>query len=116
MVPATENDVQLLALIHALRSATDEMKRLGHQQDRQASSIEDVSNVVHSIDKRLAVIEANSLTRRVEVVEVDVQKLKEAEQRRQGAIGMVDWLGRNWPLVIGGVVLVGYGVVNNGGV
>ena len=116
MVPASENDVQLLALIHALRSATDEMKRLGNQQDRQASSIEDVSNVVHSIDKRLAIIEANSLTRRVEVVETDVQKLREAEQRRQGAIGMVDWLGRNWPLVLAILVLTGYAVLDKGGV
>lgn len=114
MVPAEQSDVTMLALIQALRSATDEMKRLGHQQDRQASSIDEVSNVVHSIDKRLAIIEANSLTHRVEKVETDVSKLKEAEQRRQGAIGMIDWVGRNWPLLLAIIALIAIELTHRG--
>lgn len=115
LVPSNEAGVENLALIHALRANADAMKRLGAQQDRMSGKIDTMHNVVHDIDKRLAVIEGNSLASKVEEIEKEVDKLKEAEQRRQGAIGLGEWFAKSWPSLIAFLALVVYVILNEGG-
>lgn len=106
MVPASESEATHLVLIHALRSNADAMKRVADQQDRISGKVDSVSEVIHDMDKRLAVIEANSLSTKVANIDERLTDLEEAEQRRMGAIGLGDFILRAWPAVVGFLVLL----------
>lgn len=105
-IPVGETDVSNLSLIHALRATSDQMKRVADQQDRMSGKMDSVSNVVHDIDKRLAVIEGNSLSSAVKDHDERLAALEAAEQRRQGAVGLWDFVLKSWPAVLGFVVLL----------
>lgn len=104
-VPASESQVSGLSLIHAMRTMSDGMSRLADQQDRQSSKLGEVSEVIHGMDKRLAIIEANSLARMVDEHEKRIEALEIDKQRREGAINLADWFFKNWPGIIGFVAL-----------
>lgn len=114
MIPANEADVNNLAIIHALRATADGMKRIAEQQDEAHKQMNAALAGIHDIDKRLAIIEANSLTHRVEVLDARVQVLEDERQRRLGAVGLVDWISRNWPLALASVGVLVYLVLNGG--
>lgn len=105
-VPMNESDVSNLSLIHALRATSDQMKRVADQQDRMSGKMDSVSNVVHDIDKRLAVIEGNSLQTTVKEHDERLAALEAAEQRRVGAIGLWDFVLKSWPAVLGFLILL----------
>lgn len=115
LVPASESDVNQLAVIHALRANADGLKTLGSQLDRQSRKISDLVDMAHSADKRLAVIESNSLQTKVKEIEHEVDDLKAAEQRRIGAIKLSEWLSKNWPAVVAFVGLIVYVVLSQTG-
>lgn len=106
MVPAHEADVSNLAVIHALRTAADGMKRLGEQQDRMSGKIDDIGKGVHDIDKRLAIIEGNSLNTVVKEHDARLGRLEEAEQRREGAVKLWDFVLKSWPAIAGFITLL----------
>jgi hypothetical protein len=114
MVPASEGDVHNLAVIHALRTTADGMKRLADQQDQYRDQISEIVQGIHQIDKRLSIIEANSLTHRVDAHDLRIKVLEDDRQRRIGAVGLVEWMGKNWPAIALFVALVVYMVINNG--
>jgi hypothetical protein len=116
MVPAREGDVQHLALIHALRANADAVKRVGVQQDRISDKIGTVHDLVHDIDKRLAVIEGNSLSATVSELDERVQHLEQQEQRRIGAVGLWEWGNKSWPAIIAFISLIGYAVLDKVGI
>lgn len=107
MVPASSGSVEHMALIHALRTVSDGMKRLGEQQDRQSKKIDQVLDVSHSLDKRLTVIESNSVAKVVEDHEERIHKLENSEERRAGAVSAWEWLLKSWPALVGFVALLG---------
>src|SRR5690348_7804217 len=106
MVPADEARMEHLAVIHALRSAADGMKRLGEQQDRHGAKLDELVTGMHSVDKRLAIIEANSLSTTVAEIDERVTALEATDHRRQGAIGLWDFVLKSWPAIVGFVLLV----------
>jgi polyhydroxyalkanoate synthesis regulator phasin len=114
MVPANEGDINTLAVIHALRATADGMKRIAEQQDESHRQMTAALAGIHEIDKRLAIIEANSLTHRVEALDTRVQVLEDERQRRLGAVGLVDWISRNWPLALASIGVLVYLVLNGG--
>lgn len=111
LVPASERDVNQLAIIHALRANADGLKTLGNQMDRQSRKIDGIVDTTHSVDKRLAVIEGNSLQTKVKEIEGDVEELKADKQRREGAIRFGEWFFKNWPAVFAFVGIVVYVVL-----
>ena len=111
-VSKRESDVESMAFIHALRANADGMKRLGDQLDRQSGKLDRVGDLVHDIDKRLAVIEENSLSSKVSDIEERVHKLEDSEQRRLGAVGLFEWAGKSWPAVVGFISLVVYVIID----
>lgn len=112
MVPKSEGDVSNLLILHALRTTSDALKRVGDQQDRQSKKIDNVLEGVHKLDTRMAVLEANTLAAQVEELKKDVDMLKEKEHQRMGAIGLFDWVSKSWPAILAFVGLAVYVIVN----
>lgn len=115
MVPKSEGDVSNLLVLHALRTTSDALKRIGDQQDRHSNKIGDVLKGVHQLDTRMAVMEANTLAAQVAELKEDVDKLKEKEQQRVGAIGFADWVSKSWPAILAFIGLVVYVILNESG-
>lgn len=65
MVPAGDTDIARMAMIHALRAQSDVLERIAALQDKQDGALKEAVEALHSIDKRLTVIESNSLDREV---------------------------------------------------
>lgn len=105
-MPVQDTDISNLSLIHALRANSDQMKRVADQQDRMSSKMDAVGNVVHDIDKRLAIIEGNSLASAVKDHDERLAALEASEQRRAGAVGLWDFMLKSWPAVLGFLVLL----------
>lgn len=63
MVPAADTEVARMAMIHALRAQSDVLERIAALQDKQDTALKEVVDALHSIDKRLTVIENNSIDR-----------------------------------------------------
>jgi hypothetical protein len=90
------------------------MKRIADQQDRISGKIDSTSEVIHDIDKRLAVIEGNSLSTTVAHHDERLTLLENAEERRKGAVGLWDFVLKSWPAIIGFVLLISAILVANG--
>ena len=109
MVPRSEDDATSLIFIHALRANADAMKRMADQQDRISGKVDGVSDLIHHMDKRLAVIEANSLAPAVKDHEARIVALEGDRNRRVGAVGALDATAKYGPMalaIIGALFLV----------
>lgn len=122
----TTNDDQLgrLSLIEAIRANTDAVSRIGNRADTQDKKLDEIVKALGAIDRRMTIIEHNSTPRDLERVETSVSALHvhmEAEVRaldvrltaleaernqRKGALGLVEWVSRNWPAIIGFAILL----------
>ena len=105
--PVQSAELTNIALVHALRSQTDVLQRIVDHQDKFDTAVTEIRGGVHSIDKRLAVIENGSLdrgvsrnTERIGKLETDVGVLKTAEAKREGAAGLVSYISSNWGLLV----------------
>jgi hypothetical protein len=122
----TENDEQLgrLSLIEAIRANTDAVSRVGIRADAQDKKLDDIAKALAAIDRRMAILEHNSTPRDLERMEADFEKevtqlqarltavdvrltaLEAERNQRKGALGLVEWIGRNWPALIGFAALL----------
>lgn len=100
MVPREEGDATHLVFIHALRANADAMKRIADQQDRISSKVDGVSEGIHSLDKRMSVIEANSVTKKVERLEDRIAMLEKARDQQVGAVGALDAAAKYGPMAL----------------
>lgn len=110
---STDDQLGRLSLIEAIRANTDAVSRMGVRSDTQDKKLDDIVKALGAIDRRMTIIEHNSTPRDLERVEADVRALDvrltalEAERnQRKGALGLVEWLGRNWPAIIGFALLL----------
>ncbi len=88
--------------IEALRQITDNLKRLNDGQAEQLRAL-------HGIDNRLTRIESNSVNAKVTTLEGKVDALESDRDKRVGAIGAIEWLGKHWPLIallVGAIMFV----------
>jgi len=106
MRPSDDSDLRTVTVLHALQTTSEGIKRLADHQDRQSLQITSVSDVVHSMDKRLAIMEANSLLTRVEKHGERLDALEDKEQRRAGAVNAAEWGLKHWPGVVGFIALI----------
>lgn len=118
-VPADEARVAQMATNHALREVSQSLGRVATRLEGQDDKLGRVGDALHSIDKRMALIEAsqtakdNEWRKDVERLDKDLSGVKErvdslcaAEAKRQGAISLYDFMLKSWPAIvgIGGVV------------
>lgn len=104
----TDDQLGRLSLIEAIRANTDAVSRMGNRTDGQDKKLDDIGKSLAAIDRRLSVMENNSTPRDLQRVEDEVTALDvrvtalEAERnQRKGALGLVEWVSRNWPAIIG---------------
>lgn len=94
LMPVPEEHALRQFEIQALRQITDNLKQLNE-------NVRDLSKEVKNVDTRLIRIESNKVEPEVEKLKSDVQKLMTEKHRRDGALGLTQWIFRNWPAVLG---------------
>lgn len=99
LMPVTDEHALRQFEIEALRQITDNLKRLNEKMDKQSDDI-------RSIDARLIRIESNSVSASVQKLETEMESIKAERNRREGAFGLVEWLFKNWPGILGFFALV----------
>lgn len=105
LAPPSTTDETLLRAIQIMQSIVD-------HQTRFDSEIGEIKDTMHSIDKRMAVLETSTLERdlqsanerlnrhseRIRVLETD-------KERRDGAVSSLTWIGNNWAWIAAFVAL-----------
>ena len=111
-MPVPESHTRPLE-IEVLRQITDALNRAADRGDRTEAKLDEIGKILHKVDNRLTVIETNSLEREVERNRVAIASLDKrmllleaTDYRRQGAMGLFEWLLKNWPGVLGFIALV----------
>lgn len=107
-VPVHDDDAMRGFLLQALRANTSAVAQLGEQSAAREGKLDQINVALHSIDKRLAVIENSSLARDVETLrgdfnklEAEVRVLQGLESERKGAMKTAEWFRRWWPAIVG---------------
>jgi hypothetical protein len=95
-----ESAVGHAAIVEALRLVGETMSRIADRQDILSGKMAEQGETLHAIDKRLAVFENNSLTSTVKSLEARVSALELTGARQQGAVGVGEWLTRNWIAIV----------------
>lgn len=91
----------LLKTLHVLNGIVD-------TQNNCSNEIGEIKATMHSIDKRMAVIETSTLERdinraydRIDKHSARIEELEADKQRRDGAFSSLTWLGSNWGWIAG---------------
>lgn len=87
-MPVTEHQAAELMGIEALRSINKAL-------DKVAEKLEANTETLHGMDKRLTKMEANDALLQALVIKVDA--LERDKDRRDGAVGLVEWLSKVGP-------------------
>lgn len=81
-------------------------------QNGFSAEISEIKAFVHSIDKRMAVMESNTvekeITQVIKRLDRHSDRIKELEtdkQQRDGAVRSMTWLGNNWAWIAGIIAL-----------
>ena len=93
------------AILQALQSSAEGVSRVAEQGREHARQLKEISETLHVIDKRLAVVESGSVQAKVDDHEKRIVVLEAEENRRKGALGMGGWMVKNWPAMIGYIAL-----------
>ena len=99
--------------IEVLRQITDALNRAADRGDRTETKLDEIGKILHKVDNRLTVIENTSIEREVErnrvaIAGLDkrVTLLEATDNKRQGAMGLFEWVLKNWPGLVGFIILV----------
>lgn len=119
IMAATETaDVARMAMIEAIRQLGDNGKATNEILKGMQAELRDVRERVIRIEasEYSGALKKTERDLKDTIIRVDtrvddlgerVDKLEAAEDRRKGALGLVEWFTRNWPAVIGFAALVG---------
>lgn len=126
IMTATEPaDVATMAMIECLRSLADGNKKTGQVLEGMQAELRDVRERVIRIEasefklevqEARAAVESAKREADLEIAAIDkrVLALEADKNRRDGALSLVEWVGRNWPAIIGFVLLIGFVALANG--
>lgn len=95
-----ESSVGHAAIVEAIRLVGETMSRIADRQDVLSGKMAEQGETLHAIDKRLAVFENNSLATTVKDLEQRVTALELTGARQQGAVGVGEWITRNWIAIV----------------
>lgn len=99
-------DVATLAMIEAVRQLADNGKATNRILEGMQVELRDVRERVIRIEAAEYKGSIEKMDDRCCTLEERIDKLEASEHRRQGALGLVEWMGRNWPALIGFVGLI----------
>lgn len=124
LVAMPDDALGRMALIEAVRANTDAVSRMAGQSEALGAKMDRMNESIHGLDRRISLIENNTVERdlermrsmlkeqeasfdnKCEALDVRVTELEGERNRRIGALGFVEWIGKNWPAVIGFVFIV----------
>lgn len=101
MMPVPEDHAVRMIEIEAIRQVTDNLRRLNGHAEKTNEALDRVGERLHSIDIRLVKIESNRVSEEVSKLQAEVDLLKQDKARREGALGLGNWVLKNWPSIIG---------------
>lgn len=93
-------------ILEALRISAEGVSRVAEQGSEQARQLKEISDTLHNMDKRLALLENGGVSTKVDDHEKRIAVLEAAENIRKGALGMGGWLVKNWPALLGYIGLI----------
>lgn len=113
--PADPSRLDVSTLLEAIRISAEGVSRVAEQGSEHSRHLREISETLHSMDKRLALVENGGVSTKVDDHEKRIAVLEAAENMRKGAIGLGGWVVKNWPAMVGYigliVVLVEKGIV-----
>jgi hypothetical protein len=95
-----EGHVNFAEILSALVSTASKLESVMRQQNDDKAQLKEIVDTLHKLDKRMAVFESNSVAGLVKDHEQRIAKLEARGYRQEGALGVVDWLAKNWPSLI----------------
>ena len=117
ILTATEPaDVAQMAMIECLRQIADGNKTQSKILDGMQVELRDVRERVIRIEATEVKGAIDKVNRRADDLEDRVDKLEAIEDRRTGALNLTNWVLRNWPAVVGYIVLAAIMLLSKGGV
>lgn len=93
-------------ILEALRISAEGVRRVADQGVEHGQLLKEMGQTLHSIDKRLTVLETGGVQAKVDDHEKRLAVLEAEENRRKGAIGLGGWIVKNWPALVGYVGLI----------
>lgn len=114
LMPVSDDQAYKQIEIEALRGIADSVKRSNDCLKELSAGLKELSGEVRTVDKRLTRIEANKLEPTVDKLKADVEELLADKYRRDGALGLAAWSARNWPAIIGYLILLASMLAANG--
>ena len=113
MMPVGDAEAAQIIEIEALRQIVDNLKRLNERSDAMSTLITNQTDAINGVDKRLIRIESNQLdgtvqklANQVETSAKRIAALEADKNRRDGAIGIMEWLLKSWPALVGFIAMV----------
>lgn len=93
-------------ILEALRISAEGVGRVADQGVEHSQLLKEMGQTLHSIDKRLTVLENGGVQGKVDDHEKRLAVLEAEENRRKGAIGLGGWMVKNWPALVGYIGLI----------
>lgn len=93
-------------MLEALRISAEGVRRVADQGVEHGQLLKEMGQTLHSIDKRLTVLENGGVQAKVDDHEKRLAVLEAEENRRKGAIGLGVWVVKNWPALVGYIGLI----------
>lgn len=93
-------------MLEALRISAEGVRRVADQGVEHGQLLKEMGQTLHSIDKRLTVLENGGVQAKVDDHEKRLAVLEAEENRRKGAIGLGGWVVKNWPALVGYIGLI----------
>lgn len=104
------NDVTSLAVM--VGEMRGQMREMVHTLNNVSTKIDGLTREVIAMGPLAA--ELAELKAEIRVAKTEIDLLKSKDDKRSGAVGLVEWLIRHWPGVLGFVLLIGIILRTNG--
>jgi hypothetical protein len=114
MMPVADDQALRLAEIEALRAIRDSVQSHTRQTEALTNEVREQGKMIGDVRERVIRIESNRVSEDVAKLKEEVDMLKADKLRREGALGVGNWLARNWPFLIGLLALIGVVLKANG--
>lgn len=108
---------QLDEISEAIGRISGQVEALDRYTHEREHGINNLAQKVEALGTRItrdiAAVEGR-IEGRIKAMDDRLLKLEQAKDRRDGALGLVEWFVRNWPTVIGFLVLMAVVLKSNG--
>ena len=100
MMPVPEEAALRQMEIEVMRSIQRSFDTTARQLESMNGKIDRQGDALTDVRERLIRIEEGRYGAKVEELQADVDLLKTEKAMRDGAIGLVNWFGRNWLILV----------------